>query len=97
MKTAVLHRIAEVWGVSVPAIYSKSRIRAITEARFVYMWYLRKEHNMSFQGIGFELNRNHSTVAHAVKMVDTLYWQVSDFREKMHKTAIKCPERSSIK
>ena len=97
MKTTVLHRIAEVWGVSVASIYSRSKIREVVEARFVYMWYLRRAHNMPFHKIGFEVNRNHSTVIHAMKVVDGLYWAYADFRLKMHKSEVPCPERSSTK
>ena len=68
----MIHKFAEITGVTVEEIKSRKRTPEIAEARFVY-WKLRFEkHGYSYSAIGRETNRTHATVAHGVRRANDL-------------------------
>lgn len=58
-----------------------SRKRAVVDARRVYSKILRDEH-YSFESIGDSIGKDHATIIHYVKSIDTILNYDKDLREK---------------
>jgi len=69
----IIKDICELWGVDIHDIFTLSRKRDVVEARHVIMFALRYNTTLTLSQIGDIVSgRNHSTVSHAVKMVNQL-------------------------
>lgn len=62
-------------------IYSKSRQREIVDARHVYSKILR-EKGYGYQSIGDSIKKNHATIVHYVKNIDSILTYDSSLRDK---------------
>lgn len=65
----VVDATAEYYGLSADVIFSKSRIRDISDARMVAMYLGSKLTGLSAKAISRKLNRQHSTILHGIKTV----------------------------
>jgi len=63
-------------------MYSKSRKRNTTEARFAAWYLLKNILLMSYVKIGYKFNKDHSTVIHGVKEHKNLYEYEVDYKNK---------------
>jgi hypothetical protein len=57
--------------ISISVLQSKSRMREVVEARQIYFYRARKHTECSLSQIGKLVKRDHATVLHGVKVVDT--------------------------
>lgn len=65
----IVENTAEFYGLNPDAIFSKSRLRDIADARQMIMYLCSKHTNLSTPAIGAKLNREHSTVIHGIAAV----------------------------
>ena len=65
----VVDATAEYFGLSPDVIFSKSRIRDISDARMVAMYLGSKLTGLSAKAISRRLGRQHSTILHGIKTV----------------------------
>lgn len=69
---SIQETVADHFGISVTELESKKRTRAIAEPRQIAMYLARKHTNHSYDEIGDKFgNRDHSTVIHAQKKIDS--------------------------
>lgn len=68
----ILETVAEVTGIQKSSIISKSRLRDYSDARSLYCHAARAFTNYSTTAIGYSINRDHSTVIHSTRKIDTL-------------------------
>ena len=62
----IVETTAEHFNLSPDAIFSRSRLRDIADARQVIMYLTHKHTNLSSPAIGHKLNRKHATVLHGI-------------------------------
>ncbi len=65
----IVENTAEYFGLNPDAIFAKSRIRDIADARQMIMYLCSKHTGLSTPAIGAKLNREHSTVLHGISAV----------------------------
>lgn len=65
----IVENTAEYFGLNPDAIFAKSRIRDIADARQIIMFLCSKHTGLSTPAIGAKINREHSTVLHGIKAV----------------------------
>ena len=65
----IVETTAEHFNLSPDAVFSKSRLRDINDARQVIMYLSHKLTNLSSTAIGRKLNRNHGTVLHGIQAI----------------------------
>jgi chromosomal replication initiation ATPase DnaA len=63
----IIRECAEEFGISVKDILGNSRVNHIVMARRKAAWIFYQRGTMSYPQIGRLLNKNHSTIIHAVK------------------------------
>lgn len=66
----ILEFVADIFGIKVEDILSKSQSREIVLPRQIAMYLLRKELKMPFIKIGTIFSRDHSTVMSSIKQID---------------------------
>lgn len=64
----MLERVAAHYGLSLTEILEKDRHKHTVDARHVAMW-IARQHKWSFPEIARQMERDHSTVIHAVRRV----------------------------
>lgn len=70
---AVRTTVCKLYGVTWEEIKSPVRSRHITDARFMYCWFLmRHVRKSTYAAIGRSLNRDHTSIIHAVAKVNDL-------------------------
>jgi chromosomal replication initiator protein len=67
----IMQATAEAYGVSVNQLSARSRKKEVVLPRSVAMYLSKKWTKQSLNSIGFEFNRDHSTVVSAVKKIET--------------------------
>lgn len=65
----IVESTAECYGLNPDAIFSKSRLRDIADARQMIMYLCNKHTGLSTPAIGAKLNREHSTVLYGISAV----------------------------
>lgn len=65
----IVENTAEYYGLNPDAIFSKSRLRDIADARQMIMYLCNKHTGLSTPAIGAKLNREHSTVLYGISAV----------------------------
>lgn len=65
----IVENTAEFYKLSPDAIFSKSRLRDIADARQMIMYLCKKHTGLSYPAIGAKLNRKHPTVVHGIQAV----------------------------
>jgi chromosomal replication initiator protein len=66
----IVENTADFYRLNPDAIFSKSRLRDIADARQMIMYLCKKHTALSFPAIGSKLNRSHATVLHGVNAVE---------------------------
>lgn len=66
----IVEATAEHYGLNVDAIFSKSRLRDVAEARQIIMYLSHKLTNLSLIGIGKKLKRSHTTVLYGIEIIE---------------------------
>lgn len=65
----IVENTAEFYRLNPDAIFSKSRLRDIADARQMIMYLCKKHTGLSSPAIGAKLNRKHATVLHGIKTI----------------------------
>jgi chromosomal replication initiator protein len=68
---AILLAVGRFYGINADELKGKSRHKRVVEPRQIAMFLLREDAHMSTPDIGRLLNRDHTTVLHAVKQIVT--------------------------
>jgi chromosomal replication initiator protein len=77
--------VADYYKIKVAEFFSKKRTRAIARPRQVAMWLSREVTSHSFPEIGDSFGgRDHTTVIHAVKTIDSLRIKDSELNHDLH-------------
>jgi chromosomal replication initiator protein len=77
--------VGDYYKIKVAELFSKKRTRAIARPRQVAMWLCREVTSHSFPEIGDAFGgRDHTTVIHAVKTIDTLRAKDSELNHDLH-------------
>ncbi len=77
--------VGDYYKIKVAELFSKKRTRAIARPRQVAMWLCREVTSHSFPEIGDAFGgRDHTTVIHAVKTIDTLRAKDSELNHALH-------------
>lgn len=66
----IVEATAEFYKLNPDAIFSKSRVRDIADARHVIMYLCHKLTPLSSSAIGHKLNRKHTTVLHGISAIE---------------------------
>ncbi len=66
----IIEKIASYYGITVEEISGKSKIKNTALARQISMYLLRKLTNLTLEDIGALLNKDHSTVLHAIRRIE---------------------------
>lgn len=69
------HQVAIVFGVTVPELLSRYAYRRIVDARHCYCWLAVRHTKFSKARIGRMLDRDHSTVQHAIERFEDIQAQ----------------------
>lgn len=65
----IVESVADYYNLNPDAIFSKSRLRDIADARQLIMYLSHKLTNLSSPAIGSKLNRKHATVLHGINTI----------------------------
>lgn len=65
----IVESVSEYYNLNPDAIFSKSRLRDIADARQLIMYLCHKLTNLSSPAIGSKLNRKHATVLHGITTI----------------------------
>ena len=77
--------VGDYYKIKVAELFSKKRTRAIARPRQVAMWLCREVTSHSFPEIGDAFGgRDHTTVIHAVKTIDSLRLKDSELNHDLH-------------
>jgi len=77
--------VADYYKIKVAELFSKKRTRAIARPRQVAMWLCREVTTHSFPEIGDAFGgRDHTTVIHAVKTIDSLRIKENELNHDLH-------------
>jgi chromosomal replication initiator protein len=77
--------VADYYKIKVAELFSKKRTRAIARPRQVAMWLCREVTSHSYPEIGDAFGgRDHTTVIHAVKTIDSLRQKESELNHDLH-------------
>ena len=77
--------VADYYKLKVADLFSKKRTRAIARPRQLAMWLCREVTSHSFPEIGDAFGgRDHTTVIHAVKTIDSLRLKESELNHDLH-------------
>ena len=77
--------VADYYKIKVAELFSKKRTRAIARPRQVAMWLCREVTSHSFPEIGDAFGgRDHTTVIHAVKTIDSLRSKDNELNHDLH-------------
>lgn len=66
----IVENTAEYYHLNPDAIFSKSRLRDIADARQMIMYLCKKHTDLSSTAIGAKLNRQHATVLHGISAIE---------------------------
>lgn len=79
----IAEETAWAFGVTVCAIFSRSRSKRAALARQVVCWIARAHTFMTLKEIGRRLSRDHATVLHAVRAIDERYAEDARLRKSI--------------
>jgi chromosomal replication initiation ATPase DnaA len=74
----------EITGYNYADIIAKNRKREMTTVRFIVCYLLKKNTIMTFESIGEELQRDHSTIINAVNSVSDWYLTPPMYRSNLN-------------
>lgn len=79
----IVIKVSRIWNIHALEIFTRSRVREITEARQVSMYLTLKKFNYSLHETGKLFTRDHATVLHSKRKVEDLFDVDRDFRVKV--------------
>ena len=79
----VVEEVSRTTGVSVEDIYSKKHTAEVSDARKMCFYIIREVTNISYEEIGKEFNRNHSTVMYNVNKLGDILKQNSTLNSQV--------------
>lgn len=62
--------VCDYYELDPKAIHTPSRVQKFVNARILTWWYIRKVYETSYKQIGEFYNRHHTTVMHALRLVE---------------------------
>jgi len=80
-KEEILEIVAKNCFVTVPQILSRIRTREVIDARYIFAAVMRKEFNHNLTYIGNILDRDHTTIIHALETFGDRYKRYDDYRD----------------
>ncbi|GAG48375.1 unnamed protein product, partial [marine sediment metagenome] len=96
--TAVIHTVADFFGVSIEELSSRSRKRSILVPRQLAMFLSRRYSNASLAEIGRALGRDHPAVRNAIQVVERailerapLRYQVEELASRIERGRVNFP------
>lgn len=87
-----IDRACSIWGVTRKEVLGRSRERPLPFARAMIAKTLRDMYGMTLLRIGFELNRDHSTIVHYLKVYEAEFAYNKEFRNFAHAMKEVSPE-----
>ncbi len=66
----IVNEVSRTTGIAVEDIYSKIQKANISHARKITFYVVRKVTNMSYEDIGEEFNKHHSTVMYNIEQIE---------------------------
>ena len=85
--------VCKHYGVTMPDVFSPSRVRTVTNARFVAMVLVREHTDLSTIRIGKLFNRDHSAIIHASKTIEDRLQVEADLRNDMEAINTKITQK----
>lgn len=80
-KEEILEIVAKNCCVSVPEILSRVRGREVIDARFIFVAVMKREFGHTLKHIGKILDRDHTTIIHALEKFADRYKHYDEYRE----------------
>lgn len=78
----VVSKVCELFQTDVFELRSKKRNRNLVEGRAVLSWYYVRKRKLSITKTSLQINRNHASVIHCLKLVDSLLQYDKEFKLK---------------
>jgi len=66
----IINDVCDFYGITMPQIKGKSRLRSYVKARFVSMYLLRKRTDLTFMEIARMFHRDHTSVIYAFQTIE---------------------------
>ncbi len=79
----IVEEVARIFDVPAADIYTERRSQPISRARQAAMYCIREITSMSFEAIGAEFGKDHTTVIYAVQKIEELIKDKPEFRAKV--------------
>jgi chromosomal replication initiation ATPase DnaA len=79
----IIERVARYWNLRINSLVGRSRLKNIARARFVACYLIKIIRKSSFEQIGEWINRDHSTVIHAIRTVERLIEADPEFAQQV--------------
>jgi chromosomal replication initiator protein len=87
----VIEKVAKYYDLTSKDLYGTSRVKNIKNARQIAMFLLKDQLNLSTVRIGQEFSKDHTTIMHGIKVIETalktdfnLRQQITDLRGKIN-------------
>ncbi|MCH5242578.1 MAG: chromosomal replication initiator protein DnaA [Muribaculaceae bacterium] len=80
----IVEATADFYNLNPDAIFSKSRVRDVADARQIIMYLSHKLTSLSSSAIGQKLNRSHTTVLHGISAVEDRVEFTKDLKEAVN-------------
>ena len=68
----IINEICKFYSLTTEDVTGKSRKREIVKARFIAIYIIRTETDFKLSAIGKIFNRDHSTILHSIKIINSL-------------------------
>lgn len=68
----IIEKICDVTGINPTTLSMRTRKREIVDARHIYCYIAKRETSLSLSKIGEPINRDHTSVLHAIKKIRNL-------------------------
>lgn len=91
--TEIIHAVSAAMNVPAELIRARTRRRDIVEARFICAYLMKQHTKMTLTEIGWSLNRDHTTIIHALKAVGDRMDTEPAFRETVRSLRIQTAPR----
>lgn len=91
--------LCKSFNITPEELFSKSRLKAISDCRHMSFYIIHSVYGVSFTGIGYLFNRDHSTVITGFKKTETMldiYSQYNDIYAKALKSINKYDHRLHV-
>jgi chromosomal replication initiator protein len=93
---AVIHVVAEFFGVSIDELSSRSRRQSVLVPRQLAMFLSRRYTDASLAEIGRALGRNHPSVRNAIRVVERAILERAPLRYQVEELASRIEKRRTI-